>query len=92
MDKSELTGIERQLVLEYLMDGNAPVTLTLFKEDKTDVANSAPVSAVFPVALRAEQLKVLNQGIILLKDAPESASVFLGKVVKVQFYFQCFNF
>lgn len=87
MDKSELTGIERQLVLEYLMDGNAPVTLTLFKEDKTDVANSAPVSAVFPVALRAEQLKVLNQGIILLKDAPESASVFLGKMVKVQFYF-----
>ena len=83
----ELTGIERQLVLEYLMDGNSPVTLTLLKEDGAEAQANEPVSAVFPVALRAEQIKVLNQGIILLKNAPESASVFLGKTVKVQFYF-----
>ncbi|MBB5225608.1 hypothetical protein DYE50_06910 [Treponema ruminis] len=87
MEKSELTGIERQLVLEYLMDGNAPVTLTLIKEESSAPSDSAPISAIFPVALRAEQLKVLNQGIILLKNVPESASVFLGQTVKVQFYF-----
>lgn len=87
MGKTELTGIERQLVLEYLMDGNSPVTLTLIKEENDSSHDTAPVSAVFPVALRAEQLKVFNQGIILLKNAPESASVFLGKAVKVQFYF-----
>lgn len=88
MAKNELTGIERQLVLEYLMDGNAPVTLTLIKEENSSfAAGQEPVSAVFPVAVRAEQLKVFNQGIILLRNAPESANVFVGKMVKVQFYF-----
>ena len=86
MAKNELTGIERQLVLEYLMDGNSPVTITLVK-DAGETSSTEPVSAVFPVALRAEQMKVLGQGIILLKNAPDSAGLFVGKMVRVKFYF-----
>ena len=29
MTNKALTGIERQLVLEYLLDGNVPLTLSL---------------------------------------------------------------
>jgi hypothetical protein len=86
MAKNELTGIERQLVLEYLMDGNSPVTITLVNDSPSAPA-SEPVSAVFPVALRAEQMKVLGQGIILLKNAPDSTELFAGKMVRVKFYF-----
>lgn len=78
MIKKDLTGIERQLVLEYLMDGNSPLTLTLLEKQ---------VSAVFPVAIRAEQLTVLDQGIILLQNVPEYAEGFAGQSVRVQFYF-----
>lgn len=85
----ELTGIERQLVLEYLMDGNVPVTVTPAESHAADNSTGEPVSAgrIFPVALRAEQLTVLDQGIILLKDAPESVRNFDGQQVRVQFYF-----
>ncbi len=85
MAKRELTGIERQLVLEYLMDGNAPVTLSLV--DSASDSKDLPASAVFPVALRAEQMKVLDQGIILLKNPPEMTEAFAGKIVRVRFYF-----
>jgi hypothetical protein len=101
MANSELTGIERQLVLEYLMDGNVPVTVTLIdkKESSVSAENTAPESestdstvpassaGVFPVALRAEQMTVLDQGIILLKNAPGSIKQFAGREVRVQFYF-----
>ena len=35
MNKDKLTGIERELVLQYLIDGNVPVTLTPI-ENKVD--------------------------------------------------------
>ena len=87
MAKNELTGVERQLVLDYLVDGNAPLTISLEKEDSSGSLGQEPVQPVFPLALKAEQIQVLEQGIILLKNAPESASLFLGRVVRVQFYF-----
>ena len=31
----KLSGIERELVLQYLMDGNVPVTLTPVNEEKS---------------------------------------------------------
>ena len=79
MAESELSGIERQLVLQYLIDGNVPITVT--SEDKADVSH------IFPLALRAEQMTVLNQGIILLKNSPENIKSLEGKNVRVQFYF-----
>ena len=86
---SELTGIERQLVLEYLMDGNVPVTVTPVENAPQGATGKGvhEASRIFPVALRAAQMTVLNQGIILLKDAPESVQSFDGKQVRVQFYF-----
>ena len=32
MEHDKLTGIERELVLQYLIDGNVPVTLTPIEE------------------------------------------------------------
>lgn len=97
-DSTQLTGIERQLVLQYLMDANVPVTVTeepdfASEKDLEDKkADKEPeirtvASGVFPVALPGEQLTVLDQGIILLKNPPESVKVFNGKRVRVQFYF-----
>jgi len=85
-----LSGIERQLVLEYLVDGNVPVTVTPL--DKIiDSKNPDEVpgvsSGIFPVAIRSEQVDVIKQGIILLKNPSESVNSFAGKDVKVQFYF-----
>ncbi|MCH5294846.1 MAG: hypothetical protein J1F14_02960 [Treponema sp.] len=99
-EEKELSPIEREIVLQYLRDDNVPVTVTLeekpsatetdFLGDRTaspDNASRIPASAVFPVALPAEQLTVLNQGIILLKNAARTVQPFLGKTVRVQFYF-----
>ena len=90
---NELTGIERQLVLQYLMDANVPVTVIEEKEEDTAENDPSKVrvrtvaSGVFPVALPSEQLTVLDQGIILLHNPPESVKAFDGKKVRVQFYF-----
>ena len=77
MKKNELTGIERQLVLQYLVDGNVPVTVT---EVKTAVEDNEKIksltSGVFPVALPGEQMTVLDQGIILLQNPPEAVKTF----------------
>ena len=99
-EEKELTGIERELVLQYLRDDNVPVTVTCedkpekaeveVKDDKTRMPEKAeriPASAVFPVAIRSQQMTVLNQGIILLKNDVRTVQPFLGKTVRVQFYF-----
>lgn len=80
MEKADLTGIERQLVLQYLIDGNVPVTVTLYEHDDT-------LPVIFPVALKAEQIIVSDKGIILLKNPPQSVKSFAGKQIKVEFYF-----
>ena len=36
MEGKKLSGIERDLVLQYLIDGNVPVTLTLLDEKNND--------------------------------------------------------
>ena len=100
----ELTGIERELVLQYLRDDNVPVTVTLEEkplardaeidseseqENEPAKEERIPTSALFPVAIPAQQLTVLNQGIILLKNTSATRTVqpFIGKTVRVQFYF-----
>ena len=105
--EKELTPIERELVLQYLRDDNVPLTVTLEdKPEKTETelegdkltseneSKRVPASAIFPVAIPAQQLTVLDKGIILLKNSSETASSsravqpFLGKTVRVQFYFR----
>ena len=59
MEHDRLTGIERELVLQYLIDGNVPVTLTPVEEslssdldDKEGEIRSL-TSQIFPVAIKA---------------------------------------
>lgn len=85
MENSELTGIERELVLQYLIDGNVPVTVTLVESQELEDGAQLPV--IFPVALKAEQIEVSHKGVILLKNPPEDVQKFAGKQVKVEFYF-----
>lgn len=84
----KLSGIERQLVLQYLMDGNVPVTLTPvnLEEKKSEKIHSIS-SQIFPIALRAENIKVTESGKIYLENPPQSVIGFENKEVKVEFYF-----
>ena len=116
MEASKLTGIERELVLQYLIDGNVPVTVTPIEEneapessgecpraqdeglggEKSGEADKKPegdekprpaTAALFPIAIKAEQLKVLEQGIILLTNPPQNVQNFIDKKARVEFYF-----
>ena len=94
---TELSGIERELVLQYLIDGNVPVTLTPTDKNKitinkNDYTKTEPViksltSQIFPVAIRGEHIKVQKNGEILLENPPQSINNFANQNVKVEFYF-----
>ena len=87
MENKVLSGIERELVLQYLIDGNVPVTVTPVEENTSDSEIHSLSSVVFPVAIKAEQISVLKEGIILLKNSPKSVNNYKGCKVKVEFYF-----
>lgn len=87
MDNEKLTGIERDLVLQYLIDGNVPVTLTPVVEQKEEDSVHPVNSQIFPIALKAEHIKVQDNGIIQLENPPQAINDFAGKKVKVEFYF-----
>lgn len=87
MKNEKLTGIERELVLQYLIDGNVPVTVTpVESENDADTIHSVP-SQIFPVVIKGENVKVSKSGEISLKNLLESAVSFKSKNVKVEFYF-----
>ena len=78
MNNEPLTKIEHALVIQYLIDGNVPVTVSSnITQDKDDVVHSIG-SAIFPIALRAENIKVEKDGIIYLINPPQSISGFLA--------------
>lgn len=91
MINKQLSGIERELVLQYLIDGNIPVTLTVIEETKENNSNKDTIqsltSQVFPVAIKAEHVNVNKSGEIELENPPDSAKKFAGKTVKVEFYY-----
>ena len=90
LNKEKLTGIERELVLQYLMDGNVPVTLTPENEEKASKDKESVhslASQIFPVALKPEHIKVQKNGKIHLENPPQSIVGFAGKNVRVEFYF-----
>lgn len=88
MERNKLSGIERELVLQYLIDGNVPVTLTPVDEstENSEVIHSL-TSQIFPVAIKGEQVKVNKDGLILLENPPQAVVNFANKTVKVDFYF-----
>lgn len=83
----KLTGIERQLVLQYLIDGNVPVTLTPVSNEKKSESVQPVTSQIFPIALKAENIKVTESGKCYLENPPQSIIGFENKKVKVEFYF-----
>ncbi len=93
MEHDKLTGIERELVLQYLIDGNVPVTLTPVEEpissdlDNKETEIRSLTSQIFPIAIKAEHMKVKKNGVILLENPAQSVSNFADKKVKVEFYF-----
>ncbi len=90
MTNDALTGIERELVLRYLIDGNVPVTVTCADRERPATGNEEVrplLSEIFPIALKAEHISVLKEGIILLSNPPESVREFEGRNVRVEFYF-----
>lgn len=89
MEKNKLSGIERELVLQYLIDGNVPVTLTPIDEsvDKDEEAIKSLTSQIFPVAIKGENIQVNKEGVIYLENPPQSVVNFANKNVKVEFYF-----
>lgn len=88
MENKVLSGIERELVLQYLIDGNVPVTVTPVEEENLSKDEIHSLSSViFPVAIKAEQISVLKEGIILLKNSPKNVEFYKGRKVKVEFYF-----
>jgi len=93
MEHDKLTGIERELVLQYLIDGNVPVTLTpveeALSEDQDDKEREIKslTSQIFPVAIKGEHMTVKKDGIILLENPVQAVKSFANKEVKVEFYF-----
>ena len=85
--KEKLSGIERELVLQYLIDGNVPVTLTPIEENESDEIIKSLTSQIFPVAIKGEHLKVHKDGEILLENPAQAVINFANKTVKVEFYF-----
>ena len=89
IEQSRLTGIERELVLQYLIDGNVPVTLTPIEDEEkeNDEIIRSLTSEIFPVAIKGEHIKVKKDGNILLENPPQSVKNFAKKNVRVEFYF-----
>jgi len=89
MEKNKLSGIERELVLQYLIDGNVPVTLTPVDEVSEDDQGTIKslTSQIFPVAIKGENIRVTKEGVINLENPPQSVVNFANKQVKVEFYF-----
>ncbi len=93
MEHDKLTGIERELVLQYLIDGNVPVTLTPVEDpisadsENTENEIRSLTSQIFPIAIKAEHMKVKKDGVILLENPAQSVANFADKKVKVEFYF-----
>lgn len=88
MEKNKLSGIERELVLQYLIDGNVPVIITPVSENGTDDDEIHSLnSEIYSIAIEAEHISVLKEGIILLQNVSSQVVDFEGKKVKVEFYF-----
>lgn len=87
MNNQKLSGIERELVLQYLIDGNVPVTLTPIESNVNPEEIHSVPSQIFPVAIKGEHVKASKTGTITLQNVPQNAINLKSKKVKVEFYF-----
>ena len=61
MEKNKLSGIERELVLQYLIDGNVPVIITPVSENETDDDEIH--------SLNSEIYSIVEKGYFHIKDS-----------------------
>ena len=88
MEQKSLTGIERTLVVQYLTDGNVPVTLAPIEENLNgDEIIHSLTSQIFPLAIKGENVQISKKGEIILENPPETVRRFINKAVRVEFYF-----
>lgn len=88
MEQKSLTGIERTLVVQYLTDGNVPVTLTPVDESlNNDEIIHSLTSQIFPLAIKGENVQISHKGELIFENPPQSINRFINKNVKVEFYF-----
>lgn len=87
MGNKQLSGIERELVLQYLIDGNVPVTITPIENNLSEEKIHSVNSQIFPIAIRPEHIKVKDNGEILLENPTQNILKFINQDVKVEFYF-----
>ncbi|MBQ9630407.1 MAG: hypothetical protein IJR49_02340, partial [Treponema sp.] len=86
MKNDNLTGIERELALQYLMDGNVPVTVTLSNtEEEGEISHVH--SAVLPIVVQSQEMTLLKDGIIILKNPNQEITSLINKNVRIEFYF-----
>lgn len=78
-----LSGMERQLVLAYLADGNSPVSVVLLDEYGAEL----PVSASFRIVPESRRFSSLFKPALFLEKSDSSAQFPFGRRVKVRFYF-----
>lgn len=88
MPKNKITGIEKELIFEHLIDSCAPVTL--IPQEFPSSQNSFALS--FFIASKKEQLQYIHEKIVLLHDGnlaaySELKALLYGKQIRVQFYY-----
>ena len=67
---------------------NVPVIITPVSENETDDDEIHSLnSEIYSIAIEAEHISVLKEGIILLQNVSSQVVDFEGKKVKVEFYF-----
>lgn len=86
MENKKLTGIERELVLQYLMDGNVPVTITPIVENSNKETIHSPDSKIFPVAIKPEKIKVEKTGKIFINNVSDE-KFNKAEDARIEFYF-----
>ncbi|MCR4742207.1 MAG: hypothetical protein K5866_04965 [Treponema sp.] len=87
MNDKKLSGIERELVLQYLIDGNVPVTITPLENQYEAEKIHSLNSQVIPIAIRPEHLTVKDNGEIFLENPNQNLLELVNKKIKVEFYF-----
>ncbi|MBQ9205974.1 MAG: hypothetical protein IJ158_04610 [Treponema sp.] len=81
MAKNELTGIERKLVIDYLIQKNPAITV-----HPAETADFKKTALSFPLVFQTDELAILEPGIILLKER-DAYSALEGEQIRIQFYY-----
>ena len=79
--ENKLTSIERDLVIKYLVNGNSPLIFSVPDQKENNFAKS------LPLVLKAEGVKIFDNGIIVLDENQQNLSEYEGARVKFNFYF-----